>query len=364
MNERIESSLRPVQVLVVNDDVTVRQLTRRMLDPTYRVLEAGSVEQALEVVANDTVELVLMAAALAGLNAFEACRRIKERPSGSVPALLISGLVDHAALDAGADDFLSTPISQRELEVRVAALIKTRERGGLVQEQLRELHKLLVMKDDLVDLLVHDLRSPLTAVTCSLRNLEEKVVEPGLQEDIQLGIDATLRVTALAEDLLTVRLLEEGVLRPTLALCSPLEVVDEVVEALRMTALISGVTVVVNGPRDLQVRLDRKLVFRAVDNLLSNAVRYTRKVVEVSVTPQDQGVEITIADRGAGIVDAFKPMLFEKFGSVEARAGRSRRGVGLGLYMVRLVAAAHGGQVSVEDRAGGGSLFRLTLSGQ
>ena len=68
-----------------------------------------------------------------------------------------------------------------------------------------------------------------------------------------------------------------------------------------------------------------------------------------------------MADRGPGIPDAYKPTMFEKYGSVEARAGNGRRGVGLGLYMVRLVAAAHHGAVSVEDRAGGGTVFRLRL---
>jgi signal transduction histidine kinase len=72
-------------------------------------------------------------------------------------------------------------------------------------------------------------------------------------------------------------------------------------------------------------------------------------------------VTIEVSDRGPGVPDDQKATMFEKFGSVEAKKGGARRGIGLGLYMVKLVAQGHGGTVSVEDRPGGGSVFRLTL---
>ncbi|MDP3158059.1 MAG: hybrid sensor histidine kinase/response regulator [Archangium sp.] len=365
---KLEQERQIATVLIVDDDLSVRVLTRRMLAETYRVLQAETVEQALELVAHDTIDLVLLDVVMAGTNGFEGCRRIKAGAKGYLPVLLLSGLVAHEALmtglEAGADDFLNKPISQSELSLRVAAFIKIRVQGLLIQKQLRELRELVVLKDDLVDLLVHDLRSPLTAVTCSFRILEAKATEPEMQEDIRIGIAATQQVLSLAEDLLSVRLLESGALAPALTLCSPLEVVEAAVASLRTLAIQSGVKVSVNGPKDLRVRLDRKLVVRAVENLLGNAVKYTRDGVELSVTAEGEGAVIDVADRGSGIPDAFKPGLFEKFGSVEARSGSTRCGVGLGLYMVRMVAMAHGGNVSVADRVGGGAQFRLTLSGQ
>ena len=74
-------------------------------------------------------------------------------------------------------------------------------------------------------------------------------------------------------------------------------------------------------------------------------------------------VEIEVADRGPGIPDELKGSLFEKFGSVEVKRGGVRKGFGLGLYLVKLVAQGHGGEVSVEDRPGGGSVFRMILGG-
>ncbi len=102
---------------------------------------------------------------------------------------------------------------------------------------------------------------------------------------------------------------------------------------------------------------------RSFENLLSNALKYTAPGTQVDVRVQtDAGnVEIEVADRGPGIPDPLKGVLFQRFGSVEAKRGNHRRGIGLGLYLVKLVAEAHQGGVSVHDREGGGAVFRMRL---
>jgi signal transduction histidine kinase len=74
-------------------------------------------------------------------------------------------------------------------------------------------------------------------------------------------------------------------------------------------------------------------------------------------------VQIEVADRGQGIPNNLKEQLFQKFGSVESARGEARRGVGLGLYLVKLVATAHGGRTLVRDRRGGGTAVGLLVPG-
>jgi signal transduction histidine kinase len=107
------------------------------------------------------------------------------------------------------------------------------------------------------------------------------------------------------------------------------------------------------------------LLQRALENLLSNAIRYSPPEGEVRVVVNDVAgaVEIDVADSGVGVPELFKKELFKKFGSVEAAGGGIRRGFGLGLYMVDLVAKAHGGQATVRDREGGGTVFRIAMPG-
>ncbi|MBI3726175.1 ATP-binding protein, partial [bacterium] len=109
--------------------------------------------------------------------------------------------------------------------------------------------------------------------------------------------------------------------------------------------------------------IDRKLARRALENLIANAVKYSPRgqPVDIEARVGERGIEIDVADRGPGIPDELKGTMFEKFGSVEVSRGEARRGYGLGLHLVKLAAEAHGGGVSVRDREGGGSIFRLVL---
>lgn len=106
--------------------------------------------------------------------------------------------------------------------------------------------------------------------------------------------------------------------------------------------------------------VDSGLVRRSVEDLLANAIKYSPRhgLVSVSVRPRDQAVEVSVADQGPGVPDALKGMLFQTFGSLEAGAGRARRGHGLGLHLVKLVATAHD---VARDREAGGTTVVLRL---
>jgi signal transduction histidine kinase len=99
-----------------------------------------------------------------------------------------------------------------------------------------------------------------------------------------------------------------------------------------------------------------------VENLIANALKYSHAGdrVEVNVLTESRGVRIDVSDRGPGVPEEAKKTVFERFGSVQARRD-NRRGFGLGLYLVSLALAAHGGSAAVVDRPGGGSVFQLVF---
>lgn len=101
----------------------------------------------------------------------------------------------------------------------------------------------------------------------------------------------------------------------------------------------------------------------AIENLFTNAVKYSSDgaSVRASVRAVGSDVEIEVADRGSGIPDELKEHLFQRFGSLEVARGDARNGIGLGLYLVKLVANAHGGKAVVRDRKHGGAAFGLIL---
>ena len=165
------------------------------------------------------------------------------------------------------------------------------------------------------------------------------------------------------EETLQVRLLEEGRLQIRRSPVQLGTVVREAVSTLESVAKRKKVSVSRAVTGAAVAAVDETLLRRSIENLLTNALKYTPSGGDVAVAVHggEEALEIEVSDRGPGVPDDLKTTLFEKFSSVEAKKGQARRGFGLGLYLVKLVAEGHGGAVSVLDRPGGGSVFRLTL---
>src|SRR4051794_12484486 len=147
------------------------------------------------------------------MNGYEVCRRIKEQPREAyLPVVLVTALGEQVdrnrGLEAGADDFLTKPVDRRELLLRTRAFLRLREQDRVIRRQLDDLRRLQAAKDDLVSLLVHDLRSPLAAVIAHLGLLEEELSgQPAA--DAQQALRAAETALSRLEETLQVRLLEE-----------------------------------------------------------------------------------------------------------------------------------------------------------
>ncbi|MGV3619722.1 MAG: hybrid sensor histidine kinase/response regulator [Archangium sp.] len=360
---------RRATVLIVDDDPLSRELSERALMGSHDVVQAESVAEGVEVVRNRRVDLVILDVMMPEVSGIDGCGALKRAAGGRyLPVLLLTALRSqddrNIGLSAGADDFLSKPIDRRELQLRVATFARLANQERRIRQQMEELRELSALKDDLVEMMVHDLRNPLTAVSSSLSLLKDSpsITTDEDREDVDLALSATHRMARLLEELLQVRLLEEGKLVPQLRPV-PLEaVVKNAVDTLTPGATARRITLEFRRPDvDTTVNVDEALLQRAIENLLSNALKYTRQRVDVWLDRSPEYVTVTVADRGPGIPEPLLPRLFSKYASLEGERGEARRGIGLGLYMVRLTTMAHGGTVDVEPREGGGSLFRLAL---
>ncbi len=356
------------RVLVIDDEARNRTLCRRILAAEYHVLEAEDGPSALKLLENEEVDLVLLDVMMPGMNGFEVCSRIKAEAEDYLPVLFLTALGEqeerNAGLHAGADDFICKPFDRRELLLRVAAFVRLRRHEATVRRQMKELRELQELKDDLVSLLVHDLRNPLAGMISFLEVLREEVASVAsseLADDFQQALGAANRMRSALDEVLRVRQLEDGALALRREPLHPSEAVAEAVAAAQGVARARNVELRSAGTAEVVLSADRDLVVRSVENLLHNAIRYSKpgSAVDVTVRSEDGGAWIAVADRGPGIPLEMRERLFEKFASLESRSNGARRGFGLGLYLVNLTVTAHGGRASVSDRVGGGTVFAL-----
>ncbi|MBI4868790.1 MAG: hybrid sensor histidine kinase/response regulator [Candidatus Wallbacteria bacterium] len=358
-------------VLVVDDEEINRVMIRALLEDSYFIGEADSGEAALAELQRLRYDLVVLDVLMPGIDGFETCRRIKA--AGSVnflPVLMLTSLGDqhykNTGLKAGADDFLTKPIDPVELSLRVAAFTRLRQQDRFLRQAVDQLRHLDSVKNDLFELIVHDLRSPLGNFNGFLSLLRATLGDSPSQKqlDYLTGCNrAAADMVTLLEGVLDVTLLEKGQLVLTQQEFDLNPVAAEAQEAFAGSAALKRVQLKLAADHDAIIQGDRRLIRRCIDNLLTNAVRYAPvdSAVVIEARKKDGLAWVQVADRGPGVPEELRKTVFQKFFTEELGRAPARRGYGLGLHFVKLTAAAHHGTVEVLDNDGGGSIFRLQL---
>jgi two-component system phosphate regulon sensor histidine kinase PhoR len=208
----------------------------------------------------------------------------------------------------------------------------------------------------------HELRTPLTSIRGFVEALEDGALEEPPTAQRFLGKIRTHadRMAALVADLLELSRLEAGERPLEHEPVNPADVASEVVTALEPLAAEREVVISLTDEADATVVTDAEALRRILENLVENAIKYTRRGgrVEVKTSSGRDGILITVEDDGPGIAAEHLPRIFERFYRVDKARSREIGGTGLGLAIVRHLAETLGGRVSVESRPG---LTRFTL---
>ena len=388
-----------IRILIVDDNAEDRAiLVDLLVVQGHTVTTASSGAEGLRIARELVPDLIVLDVMMPELDGFTVCEQLRAGPAtAEVPIIMITALGDRKSrlrgLAAGADEFLSKPIDTTELRVRVNAIARVNRYRRLLDERTRaereirqlnaeleqrvadrtaelsdaneRLRELNAFKDNLLAAASHDLRSPLGGILIMAELLLE---EPGLPDDpralAQQIRGAAQQVIALVNNMLDLSMLEAGKVALERVELRASDIARQVFQTLRASAQAKTIsTEFIAGLGEPQISADPVKLGRIVNNLVSNAIKFTPPGGQISVTvgPEPGGAYLRVADSGLGIPSDALPWLFDKFHQVHERGTAGEQGTGLGLAIVRQLVELHGGTIEVSSIPQQGSVFSVHL---
>jgi signal transduction histidine kinase len=353
-------------ILIADDDPVSRELLSALLaEESICVRAVGTGLEAIHEAEREAPDVILMDVLMPEMGGFEACRRLKANPAlAHVPIILVTMLSESEqvvrGLESGADDFVTKPISGPELRARVRSMLR-------LKRQHDDLRTAIRLRDDLASMIVHDMRSPLMTILVYAEAMRAQRGPPD-HRYIEAIITSGQELQNYTNELLILSKIEHGHLALQLTPVDIAELLDGAASGLALIAAEREVTLKLASPPrgELVIAGDAKLLRRVLDNLLSNALKFSPFHGAITLSAETAGegpgrvVQLRVIDEGPGIDEALWGSIFEKFAAVSGGFDDGPS-VGLGLYFCRLVVEAHGGQISVGRNTPAGSVFCVEL---
>jgi len=367
--EKQGSKMDTPNILVVDDTPANLTLLVGMLkEQGYRARPVPSGTLALQAAAAEPPDLILLDISMPEMDGFEVCAKLKEDPRlREIPVIFLTARTEVEdkvrSFEVGGVDYVTKPFQFAEVNARVRTHLELRRQKRELQDSYEKLTELQVLRDSLVHMLVHDLRSPLSALVGFLGFLKEAEAkfDPDQREDIEESLKAAKRIILMVNGVLDVNKLEAGKMTTHPADCDAQALGREVVASLE--SLTEGRTLAFSPEGEVRGWMDRGLIYRVLQNLIANALKFTPKAgrVELHIASTGDGTRFEVRDNGPGVPAEYQDRIFEKFGQVEG-GGRSRMfSTGLGLTFCKMAVEAHGGKIGVASEGGKGSTFWFVL---
>jgi len=367
------------KILIVDDNPQNIELLEAHLTITgYNTISCNNGADAIILAEKEQPDLLILDVMMPKMDGFEVCKRLKASPKTKlIPIIMLTALKDIdnkiKGMEAGAEEFLSKPFNKLELLTKVKSLLKIKFLHEDLENSNNELtialnnsKQLEHLKNDLIHMLVHDLKNPLHGISLSLSLVLEEQVGPLFAEqkefirDAKMGAESLLR---MVNDLLDVTKMEESKMKLVYEEFDINELSATVLKNLEIVALENNLTVSLVSLEPRLLNADKNIVERILNNLISNAIKhsYSHQKVEIMTYTENNSIVTAIKDSGEGIPKEFHDKVFEKFGHVDSKKMGYKFDTGLGLTFCKMAIEAHGGKIWLESEPGKGSTFYFSM---
>jgi signal transduction histidine kinase len=362
VNETLDYRRSTIRVLVADEKHHARTLIRRLVENDDRftvVAEAASWPETIERIDTARPDAVVVDGGLPGMEGLDAIPVILGRsPEARILATTGPQTPTCEELkERGAHDCVPTESGVGELLKRLEDLFPEIPPTPAIETQPVPLHSSV---DEILSLLVHEMQAPLSVIegfSLSLQLAVERGDDNAILETSQGMRRAGASLRALIRSFAEVGAMESGILSLNLRDAPMVQLVKLTVEDL--ATLAASHTILIDAGDDFVAEVDSIRTRQILTNLITNAVKFSprRSEIAIKVRRDEESAHISVADQGPGIPSHSQHELFQKF----SRLGATGSGTGLGLYLSRGIARAHGGDLTCDSTAGQGATFTLSV---
>lgn len=353
----------PAKILIIDDEPDNFDVIDALLDvEDYELSYVANGEQAFDLLSEFQPDVILLDVMMPQMNGIQFCDKFKSNPQWKhIPVIMVTALNSKEDLSeciaVGADDFISKPVNGMELRSRVRSMLRIKEQYDALQETLQ-------LREDLSNMIVHDLRNPLTSIILSaeilrLGNLSQ---ERQFQKSNQI-IASGQQLQSMIDSLLLMAKLNSGKLiiqRTDVDLC---KLCSLAISDLQASLIYKNIEIISDLPEPGgSISLDLNLCRRVIDNLLSNAIKFSHPNSQIFLNanyPAPGRAKIQVVDSGPGVREELRQVIFEKYeiGTINKAASQ----IGLGLAFCKMTVEAHGGKITVESNQPQGAIFTIEI---
>ena len=355
------------RVLIVDDSEDDIEMLRRFLVNEDTVVEGTTDStQAERLFKEFEPDLLLLDLHMPQPDGMEILRRLRDTRSrlGFAPVLVLTGdvgsIARNAALDLGADDFLTKPLDRQEVVLRARNLLSARRLHVELSRAYRH-------KSEFLASMSHELRTPLSSIigfsellmTDTMGKFDDATRKRFLKQINTAGRD----MLGLINDVLDLSKVEAGLIVLQIEDVAVSDVVGSVLSTMEPIATLKGIRLEAEVAGAGRIPADPIKLRQMLLNLVSNGVKFTPDGgrVTVGAARVPGALEISVSDTGIGIADTDRGRLFQAFRQVDSPAVAHQQGTGLGLALTKRFVELHGGRIGLVSELGKGSVFTLRL---
>jgi len=368
----MENTLKNSKILIIDDEpanlsVIFEYLDK--LDAEIMLLQEGS--ETVMVVEENNPDIILLDIIMPDINGFEICKKLKENKyTSDIPVIFMSNLTDTENIvqgfKCGGIDYIIKPLKKEEVIARISNHLKISRTEKKLKKYYIEIKEINETKNKILSIISHDLRTPIgniasfvDMILSEYDNYDGKEIK----EYLNIIKTSTDSCYYLIDNLLKWSMLQKKQLEPKPKSVNLKSLVSEIVLFFNGIADKKHITLKSEINNDIKVFADEEMVRTIIRNLMSNAIKFTKKYgeIKISASGKEDFIEISVSDSGVGIGEESLSKIFNKNEFITTYGTENEKGSGLGLILCRDFVEKNGGKIWVNSELNKGSIFTFRL---